>query len=41
MSGASSMSVELSWDGGSTWTAAYTDTAESRTEHTGVLGGRH
>jgi hypothetical protein len=33
-----SMSVELSWDGGVTWTAAKTDTQETRTEHTVVLG---
>ena len=35
----SSMSVELSWDGGSSWTAAKTDTVESTTEHTTILGG--
>ena len=35
----SSMSVELSWDGGTSWTAAKTDTVESTTEHTTVLGG--
>ena len=34
-----SMSVELSWDGGANWTAAKTDTVESTTEHTTVLGG--
>jgi hypothetical protein len=33
------MSVELSWDGGTTWTAAKTDTQGTRTEHTAVLGG--
>jgi hypothetical protein len=33
------MSVELSWDGGTTWTAAKTDTVESTSEHTSVLGG--
>ena len=37
--GTNSMSVELSWDGGSTWTVAKTDTIESDTEHTTVLGG--
>jgi hypothetical protein len=35
----SSMSVDLSWDGGSTWTSAYTDTNETTSEHTAVLGG--
>jgi hypothetical protein len=34
-----SMSVELSWDGGTTWTSAQTDTVESTSEHTVVLGG--
>jgi hypothetical protein len=38
-SGTNSMSVELSWDGGASWTAAETDSQESRTEHTGLLGG--
>lgn len=33
-----SMSVELSWDGGASWTAAKMDTVESTTEHTGILG---
>jgi hypothetical protein len=37
--GANSMSVELSWDGGTSWTAAYTDSVETTTEHTGTLGG--
>ena len=36
--GTSSMSVELSWDGDASWTAAKTDTVESDTEHTTVLG---
>jgi hypothetical protein len=36
--GTSSMSVELSWDEGTSWTAANTDTVESDTEHTTVLG---
>ena len=35
----SSMDVELSWDGGTSWTAAKTDTVETTTEHTTVLGG--
>ena len=34
-----SMSVALSWDGGTSWTAAKTDTVETTTEHTTVLGG--
>ena len=34
-----SMSVELSWNGGATWTAAKTDPNETTTEHTAVLGG--
>ena len=33
-----SMDVELSWDGGSSWTAAKTDTVETTTEHSTVLG---
>ncbi len=37
--GISSMSVELSWDGGTTWTSAKTDTVESTTELTAILGG--
>ncbi len=37
--GVSSMSVEVSWDGGTTWTSAKTDTVESTTEHTATLGG--
>jgi hypothetical protein len=37
--GDNSMSVELSSNGGSTWTAAKTDTVESASEHTSVLGG--
>lgn len=35
----SSMSVELSWDGGASWTAAKTDTVESTSQHTTVLAG--
>ncbi len=38
-SATSSMSVELSWDGGTSWTSAQTDTQETTTEHTVVLGG--
>jgi len=34
-----SMSVELSWNGGTTWTTAQTDTVESTVEHTTTLGG--
>jgi PKD repeat protein len=36
--GTSSMNVELSWNGGASWTAAKTDTTETRSEHTAVLG---
>ena len=36
--GVSSMGVELSWDAGTTWTAAKTDTTESTTMHTKTLG---
>jgi len=39
MSDATSISVELSWDGGTTWTSVYTDSTKSTTEHTVVLGG--
>jgi len=34
-----SMSVELSWNGGASWTAAKTDSQESTSEHTATLGG--
>jgi hypothetical protein len=34
-----SMSVELSWDGGTSWTAAKTDAVETSSEHTALLGG--
>ena len=37
--GANSMDVELSWDGGTSWTTAKTDPTETETEHTAVLGG--
>lgn len=36
--GISSMDVELSWDGGTSWTSAKTDTTETTTEHTTTLG---
>jgi len=36
--GTSSMSVELSWDGGTSWTAAESDTTETTSEHTATLG---
>lgn len=39
VSGANRMDVELSWDGGTTWTAAKADTQETTTEHTVTLGG--
>jgi hypothetical protein len=38
-SGVNSMSVELSWNGGTSWTSAKTDSTETTTEHTGLLGG--
>ena len=37
--GTNSMSVELSWDGGASWTSAKTDSIETTTEHTATLGG--
>jgi len=37
--GNNSMDVELSWDGGSSWTTAKTDSEETTTEHTVILGG--
>ncbi len=33
------MQVELSWDGGTSWTAAKTDSGATASEHTVVLGG--
>jgi hypothetical protein len=36
--GSSSMSVELSWDGGTSWTAPKTDSTETTSEHTATLG---
>ena len=38
-SGINSMSVELSWNAGSSWTAAKTDSVETTSEHTTTLGG--
>ena len=38
LGGSNSMDVELSWDAGSSWTAAKTDTVESTTQHTTILG---
>ncbi len=37
--GTNSMGVELSWDGGTTWTAAKNNTTESTSMHTNTLGG--
>ena len=37
--GTSSLSVELSWDGGATWTSALTDPTSTLIEHTALLGG--
>ena len=34
-----SMSVDLSWDGGTSWTDAMTDTTQTKKEHTFILGG--
>ena len=34
-----SMSVDLSWDGGTSWTDAMTDTKQTKQEHTYILGG--
>ena len=36
--GNNSMDVELSWDAGTSWTVAKTDSSESTTEHTVTLG---
>ena len=38
-SGTSSMSAQLSWDGGTSWTATRTDSTETTSEHTAILGG--
>jgi len=37
--GSNSTGVELSWDGGTSWTAARTDSTGTTEEHTAVLGG--
>jgi hypothetical protein len=37
--GNTSMSVELSWDSGTSWTAAKTDSTKTTSEHRAVLGG--
>jgi hypothetical protein len=37
--GENSLGVELSWDGGTSWTAAKVDPTETSSEHTAVLGG--
>jgi len=37
--GDNSMSVELSWDGGTSWTAPKADATETTSEHTAILGG--
>ena len=34
-----SLSVDLSWDGGTTWTARKTDPVQTTTLHTAILGG--
>jgi hypothetical protein len=35
----SRMRVQLSWNGGATWTAQLDDTVQTTVEHTGILGG--
>lgn len=37
--GTNSMSVDLSWDGGNSWTATKADTTETTSPHTAILGG--
>ena len=39
LGGGNSMDVELSWDGGASWTAAKTDAVESTSERSAILGG--
>jgi hypothetical protein len=39
--GNTSLGIELSSDGGTSWTSAKTDTQETTGEHTGVLGARN
>lgn len=38
-SGTNNLAVELSWDGGTTWTTAKNNTTESTSMHTNTLGG--
>ena len=38
-SGTSSMSTQLSWNGGTSWTTTRTDSTETTSEHTAILGG--
>ena len=37
--GNNNLSVELSWDGGTSWTVSKTDSIETTTERTAILGG--
>ena len=37
--GDNSLGVELSWDGGASWTALKIDATETTSEHTAILGG--
>jgi hypothetical protein len=37
--GTNTMSVELSWDGGTNWTTAKTDSTATLAEHTAILSG--
>ena len=39
LGGGNSIDVELSWDGGTSWTAAKTDAVESTSERSAILGG--
>lgn len=39
ITGDSKMDVELSWDGGTHWTAAKTDATQTLAEHTAIPGG--
>jgi len=39
VAGENSMSVDLSWDGGTSWTDTMTDTTQTKKEHTFILGG--
>ena len=38
-SGTNDLTIDLSWDSGTSWTATKTDATETTTEHTAVLGG--